>query len=235
MRLVLVHGFTQTPTSWSGVVEALRALTREGPSDVVTPLIRPAVHFDQTVAQLALDGGPGTWCGYSMGGRLALGVALTRPELVEHLVLVSATAGLANADDRAARVAADEVLAQSIESDGVDAFLSKWLTQPMFATVPANAPGVDDRHSIGGATLASHLRHLGTGTMPNLWDRLRELRMPVTIVSGALDAKFSAIALQMHSAIKYSKLVTIDSGHSIPLENPLQLARAILAATETAP
>lgn len=232
MRLVLVHGFTQTPASWAGVVDARRQLTNDGPCDVVTPPIRRAVHFDHTVAELAFDGGPGTWCGYSMGGRLALGVALAHPEIVEHLVLVSATAGLANADERAARVAADEALARSIESHGVEAFLAKWLTQPMFTTVPANAPGVDDRHTIDAATLASHLRHLGTGTMPNLWERLHELHMPVTIVSGSLDAKFSAIALRMHSTIRHSNLVTIDSGHSILLENPLQLARAILATNE---
>src|SRR5205085_2687988 len=131
--------------------------------------------FDATARALGARHGPGTWCGYSMGGRLVLRLALDAPHLVERLVLVSATAGIDDADDRAARRRADEHLATTIERDGVDAFLTTWLAQPMFAGVPPDAPGVAERHAFGASQLAAALRRLGTGTMEPLWSRLGEL------------------------------------------------------------
>ena len=51
------------------------------------------------------------WLGYSMGGRYALHVALRHPELVRRLVLVSATGGIDDPAERAARREGDEALA----------------------------------------------------------------------------------------------------------------------------
>ena len=59
---------------------------------------RPA---DRRRAPIADAGGPGTYVGYSMGGRFCLHAALARPDLVERLVLISATAGIDDADERA--------------------------------------------------------------------------------------------------------------------------------------
>ena len=117
--------------------------------------------------------GPATYVGYSMGGRLCLHLALARPETVERLVLVSATAGIEDDDERATRRAADDALATSLERDGVDAFLDGWLAQPMFATLAD--PGLDDRRRNVAAGLASSLRLAGTGTQQPLWDRLASL------------------------------------------------------------
>ena len=93
------------------------------------------------------DVGPGDYVGYSQGGRLCLQLALDRPTSVHRLVLVSASPGIADADDRAARVDADERLAQEIERDGVDAFLERWLAQPLFATLPRERAGLDERRA----------------------------------------------------------------------------------------
>ena len=63
--------------------------------------------------------------------------------------------------------------------------------------------------------------------MPNVWGRLRELRMPVTIVTGTQDSKFSAIGERMHRDIAHSRLLRVESGHAIPLERPSDLATII--------
>ena len=86
--------------------------------------------------------------------------------------------------ERDARVAADEALAVDIERDGVDAFLARWLAQPMFASIPAGRTGIDERRRLRPEYLTACLRVLGTGAMEPLWDRLPELEMPVLIVTG---------------------------------------------------
>ena len=47
-------------------------------------------------------GGRAVYVGYSMGGRVALHAALRHPDAVERLVLIGATAGIDDADERAA-------------------------------------------------------------------------------------------------------------------------------------
>ena len=215
--LVLLHGFTQTGASWDGVVRELagryRALAPdlgEGP-------------WEAELARLEALAPPAfTLCGYSMGGRLALALALRAPERVRRLVLVSASPGLADAEERAARRRADEALADRIEAIGVEAFAREWGAQPLFAGQPAAiaAAAHEDRLRRGAAEHAAQLRGLGTGVMPSLWERLGELAMPVTVMVGERDAKFRAIADRMGFPVE----VIRGAGHAVQLEAPAAVA-----------
>ena len=220
-RLVLVHGFTQTGRSWAPIASQLtdhfEVVTVDAPghggsTGVETDLVGGAELLGATC-------GGATYVGYSMGGRLCLHLALARPELVERLVLVSATAGIEDAGERANRRTADDALATSLERDGVDAFLDRWLAQPMFATLTDT--GLEDRRRNVAAGLTSSLRLAGTGTQLPLWDRLSSLTMPVLVVAGALDTKFVAIAERMADAIPDATLAVLDdAGHTVHLERP---------------
>ena len=221
MRTVLIPGFTQTLRSWDGVIQCAPAID----ANAVDVPVRES--FDATITALAGAAGSGVWCGYSMGGRLALATALTFPWLVDQLVLVSGSPGLRTEVERGERRAADEHLAQSALSNGTAQFLERWLGQPMFRSVPPNAPGLQDRASLTPERIAHDLRALGTGSMPNLWDRLIELIMPVVIVTGTHDTKFTAIGMQMCAAIPHARHVQLDCGHAIPLEQPQQLANIL--------
>jgi 2-succinyl-6-hydroxy-2,4-cyclohexadiene-1-carboxylate synthase len=218
-RVVLVPGFTQTVASWRGVRRVLEESCEVAPVDV------PARDtFSATAISIGMQGRRAAYVGYSMGGRLALRLALDRPQLVSALVLVSATAGIEDETARQERIAADEVLAESIARDGVDAFLEHWLAQPLFATVPADAPGLRERHSLSERYLAHCLRVLGTGAMEPMWDRLSELTMPVALVTGKSDAKFEKTALSMLERMRTDVVhVRLDGGHSLPLEQPAVL------------
>jgi len=233
-RLVLLHGFTQTRQSWRRTAAALggryRALAPDLPGHGLAAERRPASFAACAAYVRALAGGPCTLAGYSMGGRIALYTALALPGLVERLVLVGTSPGLADAAEREARRQDDEALAQRIEAIGVEAFAVEWGAQPLFAGQDERvaAAAHADRLRNTPAGLAAALRGLGTGVMPPLWDRLGELAMPVVLVVGERDQKFRAIAERAAAAIPDCRLeVVAGAGHAAALERPEAVAAAI--------
>jgi 2-succinyl-6-hydroxy-2,4-cyclohexadiene-1-carboxylate synthase len=222
-RLVLVHGFTQTGRSWDVVAPRLAT------SHEVVAVDAPG-HGDSGALLTDLPGGAellgatsgrATYVGYSMGGRLALHLAVARPGLVDGLVLIGATAGIEDDAQRAARRTADVQLAASIERDGVAPFLDRWLAQPLLAGLPHRADDRADRLRNTAAGLAASLRLAGTGTQEPLWDRLVELTMPVLLVTGELDTKFTAIAERMAASLPRATLAVVpDAGHTVHVERP---------------
>lgn len=223
-RVVLVHGFTQSAASWhqsadllAGGFEVVRMdLPGHGASD------RVRLDFDQTAAAVGDAGGAGIYVGYSMGGRLALRLAIDRPALVKALVLVGASPGLADQRDRAARRHSDEQLAAEIEQIGTRAFLARWLTQPIFAGLQPTAIDLAARQANSASGLAAALRLLGTGQQEPLWDRLGELAMPVLAVAGGLDSKSILVAGRMAGSIGENARVAVLPGasHAPQLQQP---------------
>ncbi len=233
--IVLLHGFTQTGRSWAPTVTALaeryRALTPDlrghGGASAARPVSFDAIHADV----LALAPDRFTLAGYSMGGRIALQLALAAPARVSRLVLIGASPGLADPDERRARRAADDVLADGIEREGIETFAERWAAQPLFAGQPPEvaAAAHAERLRCTPDGLAAVLRGLGTGVMEPLWERLGELTMPVTLIVGERDAKFRAIAEQMAGAIPQATVHAVPGvGHAVQLEAPAAVAQLLL-------
>ncbi len=231
-RLVLVHGFTQTSRCWAPFDELLAA---HHPLRLVdAPGHGASGHATAGIAQaarlLAITGDAATYVGYSMGGRIALRLALDRPDLVSRLVLIGASPGIDDPDARAARRESDVRLADRIEAIGVPAFLDEWLMQPLFAELPPERVHRAERERNTATGLAASLRHLGTGAQAPLWSRLVDLAMPVLLVSGECDTKFTAIAQRMAEQIGDSATVAVipRAGHTAHLEQPERTAAAVL-------
>jgi 2-succinyl-6-hydroxy-2,4-cyclohexadiene-1-carboxylate synthase len=231
---LLLHGFTHTGASWEPVREALgeshRALAPDvrghGSAGECRPVELDAVLDD--LSRLAPESF--ALAGYSMGGRLALHLALAHPGRVERLVLVGASPGIADPAQREARRAADERLADEIEHLDIEVFAQRWARTPVLAGVSEDVArrAREDRLRSGPAGLALALRGLGTGALPPVWDRLSELLMPVALVVGERDAKFQAIARQMAGALPSPQVVVVPgAGHAVHLENPRRVAQAI--------
>jgi 2-succinyl-6-hydroxy-2,4-cyclohexadiene-1-carboxylate synthase len=230
---MLVHGFTQSGSSWDAVASDLRE--RDGGAlDVVTPDLPGhggATGLDgvadiaSAAVALGRSCGPGCYVGYSMGGRVALQLALDEPSVVERLVLVSATAGIEDVDERETRRADDEQLADRIEAAGdagLPAFLDEWLSGPLFAHLSDAEADRESRLVNSAAGLAAALRALGTGSQLPTWERLRTVSAKTLVVAGERDPKFVALAERMRQAIgSHAELVLVPgAGHAVPFERP---------------
>ncbi|HYH88596.1 MAG TPA: alpha/beta fold hydrolase [Solirubrobacteraceae bacterium] len=215
--LVLLHGFTQTGASWDGVVGELAGRYRALAPDLGAGPWEAELDRLEALAPPAF-----ALAGYSMGGRLALALALRSPQRVSRLVLVSASPGLADRGERARRRDADAALAERIEAIGAEAFAREWAAQPLFAGQPAEvaAAAHEDRMRRSAAEHAAQLRGLGTGVMPPLWERIAELAIPVTLLVGERDAKFRAVAERMG----FPTVVVPGAGHAVHLEAPAAVA-----------
>jgi len=225
VRLVLVPGFTQTAAAWDPVRAELGSDVDSVAVDVPTGL-----GFAETAVVLGERGGPAIYAGYSMGGRLCLRLALDRPDLVRGLVLISGSPGIADDAERAARRDADEQLAREIERDGADEFLDRWLRQPLFASLPADAAGLDERRARNTVAALTHaLRALGQGVQEPLWDRLGDLEPPFLPVAGSLDEKYVDIAFEMARAVggDVRPILLGGAGHAAHLEQPGAVASVL--------
>jgi 2-succinyl-6-hydroxy-2,4-cyclohexadiene-1-carboxylate synthase len=230
--LVLLHGFAGSGHTWERVIAELprggiRPLTLDLPGHgegVDAP--RP-ISFASCMAHV-LASSPERFalCGYSLGGRVALHVALAAPARVTRLVLVSSTAGIADPAERAERRAADRRLADELECGSLEDFIERWCAQSMFAEDSADVKElarVDYERSRPDA-LAAVLRGVGTGEMEPLWGRLHELGLPVVVVTGERDEKFKAIGVRMIELLRHAQLIVLPGGHRLPLECPVELA-----------
>ena len=171
-----------------------------------------------------------TLLGYSMGGRLALHWAIAHPERIARLVLIGASPGLKTAEERQERQLADAALATFIRTQGLDAFYKYWHHQPFFDSLfklPVGRlnPLLDQRALNYPEALALSLENVGTGTLPSLWHRLKEVRFPVDLITGEFDPKFTELALQMGAHMPRARLSIVEqAGHAVHLEQPGDLA-----------
>jgi 2-succinyl-6-hydroxy-2,4-cyclohexadiene-1-carboxylate synthase len=232
--VVLLHGFGGTRRTWDGVIARLpreryipQALDLPGHGE--RGHVRP-ITFASCVQEV-LTRAPRRFIlgGYSMGGRVALHVALAAPERVARLVVVACSPGIEEADERAERRRADGVLADELEEGRLEDFIERWRRQPLFAGESRHV-GLLARAELRRnrpQALAAVLRGLGTGEMPPLWDALPRLQMPATVLVGDRDHKFRAIGERMASALPRGQLALVRGGHRLALENPAAVARAL--------
>lgn len=170
-------------------------------------------------------------CGYSMGGRLALFLALHFPERFSGACILSGTAGLRTEEERQARQNHDEQLAQRLDTEPFSTFLEFWYNQPLFAPFKHHAAFADilsTRIAASPSEAARSLRGMGTGAQPNCWDDLSRNRLPIQFVTGEKDSKFVAIARELHACTPYSQHRVIPNvGHVLHHEAPEEVIRII--------
>jgi 2-succinyl-6-hydroxy-2,4-cyclohexadiene-1-carboxylate synthase len=246
--LLFLHGFLGDRTDFQGAIARLSAQfycltvdlpghgTEHDPGDSSPEGMpghrpnheAPRYTIPKIAARLAqwvesLPSPPVYLVGYSMGGRLALYLALKYPKLFPKAVIESASPGLRTPMERDRRRQHDEQWAQQIEAD-FPQFLRDWYAQPLFQSLrqdPQFAELVQRRSQQRPAELARTLRGMSTGRQPSLWDDLAGHRQPLLCIVGERDHKFLAINQQMVALCPTAQLVVVpQAGHNVHLENP---------------
>ena len=244
--LVLLHGFSGSGDTWAPVRGALRTLGPTLAVDLIGHGASPAPEepepyrmescleqLEATLAGLGIE--RAWWVGYSMGGRVALQMAIHKPHLVAGLMLESTSPGLRDAGERAERRKADAALAARIVERGMDAFVEEWLAKPLFKGIQRlsgeeQAAQRAQRLRNAPHGLANSLREMGAGAVEPVWGDLPGLRVPVLLIAGEEDLKFAALAREMAAAVPGAELAVLaDAGHTPHVEIPAAFASAVKA------
>jgi 2-succinyl-6-hydroxy-2,4-cyclohexadiene-1-carboxylate synthase len=236
--LVALHGFTQTGRLWGTFGEMLEKdftvvavdLPGHGDSRGVRADLPTAAGLVVDAVQGLLGSEPCDLLGYSLGARIALHVALEAELRLRHVVFIGVTAGIEDDGLRADRRAADEAVADQLESSGdVGAFIDRWLSGPMFDRLTeTGAADRSERLRNTAEGLAWSLRLAGTGTQTPSWDRLGSLVAPVLALAGTDDFRFAGHALRL-AGLAPRALVSLvpGGGHAVHLAQPAPVARLV--------
>jgi 2-succinyl-6-hydroxy-2,4-cyclohexadiene-1-carboxylate synthase len=234
--LVALHGFTLTGAQFAPLADHLdrSILAPDLPGHGATTLT--PVDLPTTIDGLALMLGdlnpPVPIIGYSMGARIALSLALDRPDLVERVVMVSAGPGIEDSYARTMRASEDEELADRIRRGGMSRFLDEWLTSPITSTASVDEAlrradrVVREENTTAG--LIAALQGLGQGASPYLGARLGKLAMPLLTVSGGRDARYTEQGEGLAAAVPDGRHAVIPGvGHNVVLEAPERLGAVV--------
>jgi 2-succinyl-6-hydroxy-2,4-cyclohexadiene-1-carboxylate synthase len=233
--VVALHGLLGAPASMGQLAEALA-----WPGGVLAPVLfghglSAAVvpeGFDAAVDELSLSIPRGALLlGYSFGGRLALALAARAESGIRGALVVGAHLGFVTDEERSARVAWEDEMARHLRSGDLASFVDRWEKLEVFETQRGLAPelvAAQRRVRLGHQPeqIAQVFERLGTGRMPDLRPRLRGLELPVTFVSGSLDARYVAMGVEAASLSPKIEAVVVERvGHNVTLEAPRELAQ----------
>lgn len=238
--VVLIHGLGLRGALWNRVRAALgdrhlqvridlrgAGASRETEREPLT-LERWSDDLGEVLRSLGL--GRPVLVGHSLGASIALKHALDHPDRVGGLVLIGGEADLGNLAPRMT------LSAERIESLGMQAWVDEhWSKNPPFSESSlASDPSMLDEYR---ALLlendpVDYVRQCrAIATAEPLSGRLGEVAVPtLVIVGGRDDRTLPEHGRALAYAIPGAEVVELaDAGHSIPLEAPVETARAIAA------
>lgn len=231
--VLLLHAGIADRRMWEPQVEALeaaghRALAADLPGFGDASLEPGTIAYVDHAASL-LDA-PAAVVGCSFGGRIALELAVARPELVERLVLIGPGLGSWEWSESAQAGFAEEE--EAIERGDLAAAAAQQARMWLAADA---APEV--RELTEAMTLRSYEQQLPVeGQVKAVWPdvaaetRLGDIDAPTLVVVGTEDLDdIKAITEKLAAEIPGARLVTIDgAGHLPSLERPAELNELLL-------
>lgn len=244
ISLIFIHGFAGSAEDWNEVVDLLSGnfklvridMPGFGKSDKPDDPGCYVQSFGSSIISAIikkLNLGKIVLVGYSMGGRFALDVVASDSQSVVGLILESASPGIDDDEQKALRAAADNAFADAITLRGMEWFVNYWSEIDLFQSQKSlsELKLMQQNHrrlKNSPAALALSLRAFGAGVMEPLWNYLYTIDVPVLLLSGELDTKFTAINSRMSVLFPLCKHIIVkNAGHNIHLENPSEFVNLL--------
>lgn len=243
--IVALHGFTGSTKTWDNLVTFAKDrytfvaidMLGHGKSDSPSTPERYDIFncikdVEAILFQLQIE--RANWIGYSMGGRIALAIALALSEKTLSLTIESASPGLATQSERNTRITQDSELANWIVEVGLDEFVDYWENLPLFTSqkhLPDSQRKAQRKQRLTNnpVGLANSLKGIGTGIQTTVKNKLCKINFPTLLICGNLDIKFTQIAHEMHKIIPQSQVREInDAGHAPHFEKPSEFNQIVL-------
>jgi 3-oxoadipate enol-lactonase len=240
--VLLLHAGIADSRMWQPQVEVLEAAGYL----VIAPDLRgfgerrlePAPFSNVRDAEAAIDG-PAVVVGASLGGRVALELAVHRPDLVERLVLIApGLPGWEWADDTRAGWAAEEAAYEAGDFEtAAEESVRLWVDGPNRSPEEVD---VGFRAAVTGMVLRSYEMQEGAWEAgareedvldPPVSGRLDEIQCPTLVIVGEHDvADMRAIAAHVVESIDEAQLVTVANAAHLPsLERAGEVNSLLLA------
>lgn len=235
-RALALHGFLGTSRDWELVRRSMKAMAVE--TDWMTPeLFLPgpcsaqnsfATWCESVLLEMESQFGrePIDLLGYSLGGRLAIHLALQAPQRFSRIWLYSTNPGvLFEPIDQRRRWESD--WAERFRHGSWQETLKDWNHQVVFARSRlrvVDEPNAEAREllalSFTNWSLAAHHFHL---------EEIHRLQDPIHWWFGEFDEKFLRVKTELERQnIPGSMRVISDAGHRLPLDQPEPIAQALL-------
>lgn len=231
--LLMLHGFMGSPDSFNDLIKPLsefcnpvtidllghgktgapadpnRFTTKQQVDDLVSVISR--LQTDELFIY-----------GYSMGGRLAIQIAVNFPDTLKGLILESTHCGIKDPQLRKSRTKTDEERARKIETE-FEKFLEDWAKLPLF-TPPGSDPYMEyvkQMKDQNPALMAASLRGFGAGQIPYACDRFTELQLPAGLIAGEYDQKYVEKMGEMAHLCKNADFKIIEgAAHRVHADQP---------------
>ena len=238
MKIALIAGFLQNAEDLKDLEDALIAHGVSVDAVDVTALLKLDLTEKAIKRICSRFQNAHLWVGYSMGARLALHALFHAQEhqiSPAGLVLLSGTPGLEGEVERQSRRTLDGQRAESLRNDP-HKFVQDWGQLPLFDALRDHPSFLTlqarrrKRIQNDWIALWSHaLCELSPGQMDSQWAKLPGLVCPLLFLVGDKDPKFMDIATRAAAIAPQARTTCIpDAGHSLPLENPGQVAKEIV-------
>jgi 2-succinyl-6-hydroxy-2,4-cyclohexadiene-1-carboxylate synthase len=232
-KILFLHGFMGSISDWKGVSDLMspdyRCLILDLPGHGATQ-VRKNTGYDFTTCAKGIkellkeiNFYPVNLVGYSLGGRIALYMTVVWPDLINRVVLESASPGILGKKDRLDRVQKDTLLAEQLKREWPD-FVNNWYQQPLFKGISKSIhfrKMITNKKHNNPDELALALRGMSQGIQPSLWHRLKDVKTRVLLLTGALDTKYMHITEKMEKKLPYcTRHVFPDCSHNIHIQCP---------------
>jgi len=232
--LVLVHGFTGSSHDFALEVDALarqrRVVTvdQRGHGYSSKRGVLDGYTIDQLVSDLtvfleAVGQGPVDLLGHSMGGRVALGTVLSRPDLVSSLVLMDTSAWSFMPEDEELRALVRGFVEAFDPSQGMPATLSLGGPEDRLIEAATTPAWQREKEAIFAGMDAYAVKGFGTALMADVADGETSLRpdlpsitCPTTVIVGEHDHPLVDQAAALAAEVADGRLAVIAGAYHSP-------------------